>query len=267
MLATTCPSSMRSRWRMPPSRRSSRWQNTRRAKHAAQGKTASRIFLRHAPKTRPVSVTQTAGTHQATWVWAYDFASGCVVAPNSVTGYVPAPAELIGTRDYYLFRDKNAPDSFKNGKGPNYYIEYGLKYYDAFQVLRARAGNSPQLNKFIDQTKVTLQVALERALSENPSLGNDRQMLLKLAFDTHPDAYRQGGAGHLRIADLIDVAWTARDGLTDYPGSSAMQTIKSTDWILQAIAIDIWATTSDSMRASSPTIWKSEGFPPPSVRP
>ncbi len=86
MLATTCPSSMRSRRRTPPSRRSSRWQNTRPAKRSARAKTASRVFLRQAPKTRPVSVTQTAGTHQATWVWAYDFASGCAVAPNTTGG-------------------------------------------------------------------------------------------------------------------------------------------------------------------------------------
>jgi hypothetical protein len=32
---------------------------------------------------RPANVTQTAGTHQATWVFAYDFALGCAVAPNS----------------------------------------------------------------------------------------------------------------------------------------------------------------------------------------
>lgn len=83
MLATTCPSSMRSRRRMPPSRCASRWQNSRPASRLARPKIASRkIFLRGS-ETRPVSVTQTAETHQATWVWAYDFASGCAVAPSS----------------------------------------------------------------------------------------------------------------------------------------------------------------------------------------
>lgn len=247
--------------RPPQSRR------TRPKNRLAGRKLAPRVFgKKAAPRARPTLLLVLVW-HRENATAPWQLVLGCVVAPDSVTGYVPAPADLIGTRDYYLFRDKNAPDSFKDGKGPNYYIEYGLKFFDAFQVLRARAGNSPQLNKFIDQTKVTLQVALERALAENPSLGNDRQLLLKLAFDTHPDAYRQGGAGHLRIADLLSVTATAWDGIKAYPGSSAMQTIKSTDWIIQAIAIDIWATTSDGMRASSPTVWKYEGFPPPSVRP
>ncbi|MBP6865167.1 MAG: RHS repeat-associated core domain-containing protein [Candidatus Didemnitutus sp.] len=161
-------------------------------------------------------------------------------APNSAgNGYVPAPAELIGTRDYYLFRDKNAPDSFKRGKGPNYYTEYGLKYYDAFQKLKQWAGSDrPALTSFVDKTAVALQVALEQALRDNPSVGANRQLLLEAAFNSHSDAYRQGGAGNLSVNDLIVVAWTARGGMWDYPGSSARQTWDSRDWIIQAVTED-----------------------------
>jgi hypothetical protein len=63
-------------------RRAPRWRNARPAKRVAGPKTASRIFFRAPPKTRPETATQTLGTHQETWVWAYDFAPGCAVAPN-----------------------------------------------------------------------------------------------------------------------------------------------------------------------------------------
>ncbi len=114
MLATTCPSSMRSRRRMPPSRRSSRWQNTRPAKRVARSKTASRVFLRQAPKARPVNVTQTAGTHQGTWVWAYDFASGCAVDPNRVGSGIP---NSVPGHDYLTATSKPG-DFFYPGRNP-----------------------------------------------------------------------------------------------------------------------------------------------------
>lgn len=86
MLLTTCPNSTRSRRRMPPSRRASRWQNTCPAKRVAGRKTASRKFFSRPSILRPANASQTLGTHQATWVWAYDFAPGCAVAPNRAAG-------------------------------------------------------------------------------------------------------------------------------------------------------------------------------------
>ena len=83
MLATTCPSSIRSRRCPPPVSRSSRRQNSRLEKRSARQKTASRDFFSSAPKLRQESRSQTLGLHQQNWLCGYDFASGCAVAPNS----------------------------------------------------------------------------------------------------------------------------------------------------------------------------------------
>jgi len=102
MLLTTCPNSTRSRRRMPPSRRASRWQNARPAKRVAGQKTAPRKIFSRPSILRPANATQTLGTHQANYLWAYDFASGCAVAPNSVTSGWPTVTAEGFIKDKYI---------------------------------------------------------------------------------------------------------------------------------------------------------------------
>ena len=64
-------------------RRAPRWKNARPAKRVAGQKTAPRKIFSAAPKTRRENASQTLGTHQKNSVFAYDFASGCAVGPNS----------------------------------------------------------------------------------------------------------------------------------------------------------------------------------------
>ena len=65
----------------PP--RTPRHRIARPEKRVAGQKTASGIFFAAPPKTRRENPSQTLGTHQKNWVFAYDFASGCAVAPNN----------------------------------------------------------------------------------------------------------------------------------------------------------------------------------------
>jgi hypothetical protein len=62
-----------------------RCRHSRPAKRTAGQKTASGIFFAAPPKTRPESRSQTLGLHQQNSVFAYDFASGCAVDPNTST--------------------------------------------------------------------------------------------------------------------------------------------------------------------------------------
>lgn len=126
MLLTTCPNSTRSRRRMPPSRRASRWQNTCPAKRVAGRKTASRKFFSRPSILRPANASQTLGTHQATWVWAYDFAPGCAVAPNNTATTLPT-VTVTDSRPGVLSRVWNALTGWhfegraaRNGVHPTY---------------------------------------------------------------------------------------------------------------------------------------------------
>lgn len=94
------------------------------------------------------------------------------------------PPELIGTRDYYLWRDANAPEQIR---GDNYYVNFGLKKFDEFQ--RLRAGASPRLQRFIDRAGIELQRRLEQVLQSNPAIELNRSTLKLAAWDTHSDAY------------------------------------------------------------------------------
>ena len=134
-----------------------------------------------------------------------------ITAPQYVHQH--APWELIGTRDYYIWRYLNSPDEFWHGEGPNYYIEYGLRMFDEFQILRRDA--SRELKQFIDITAVELQVQLERTLSRKPSIGYDRNDLKEAAFDTHSIAYNRGGFFDLPITDQFRVVRTIGSELFD----------------------------------------------------
>ena len=92
-MTTTGPRSGGSRFFASP-RRAPRSRNAPPEKRGAGRKTASRKFFSAPPTSRPENSTQTLGTHQRNSVWAYDFASGCAVAPNS-TGATPGLGQRI----------------------------------------------------------------------------------------------------------------------------------------------------------------------------
>lgn len=55
----------------------------RPANRLPRPKTAPGVFWRHSPQTRPMRSTQAAESHQEKWVFRYELAPGCAVAPNS----------------------------------------------------------------------------------------------------------------------------------------------------------------------------------------
>jgi len=92
-MTTTGPRSGGSRFFASP-RRAPRSRNAPPEKRGAGRKTASRKFFSAPPTSRPENSTQTLGTHQRNSVWAYDFALGCAVAPNSSAETVVLGADL-----------------------------------------------------------------------------------------------------------------------------------------------------------------------------
>ena len=122
--------------------------------------------------------------------------------------FVAAPLRLIGTRHYYAFRSFHAPPSFFSDAGPNYYVDFGLKKFDAYQLLKRRS-HSLALRGFIDRAAAELQLQLDRRLARDPSIEATRTRLMTVAFDTHSHAYRASGFAELRVGDQIDVLVTA----------------------------------------------------------
>jgi len=86
MLATTCPSSIRSRRLAPPSRRACAWPNSRPANRRVSRKLASRFFRSvPAPHARRVAA-QAADERPACTIFSYQTVSGYTVAPNNAGG-------------------------------------------------------------------------------------------------------------------------------------------------------------------------------------
>jgi hypothetical protein len=131
---------------------------------------------------------------------------------NGASQFIPAPVNILGTRNYYLFRNQHAPQSFKNETNkPNYYINFGLRFFDAMQ--RLREGANIDLINFIDKTALALQQALENALADDPSIENHRDTLMNAAFDTHDTVYRESGFGDLTTGEQLEILEVVAPGL------------------------------------------------------
>lgn len=73
----------------------------RPANRLPRPKTAPGVFWRHSPQTRPMRSTQAAESHQEKWVFRYELAPGCAVAPNSAgaTTSIPVAGAFTLTAD------------------------------------------------------------------------------------------------------------------------------------------------------------------------
>jgi RHS repeat-associated protein len=165
-----------------------------------------------------------------------DNAPGETTESKSVsTAYVPAPASVMGTCEYYSWRYENAPASYRSGSGPEYYLDFGLKFCEGFTAEAASPQASAVERQFIAQTRLGLQDAHEKQLKANPSIGLSREAVFKAAVSTHGDAYRQGGWGRLtcgeqwRVAGAIGSAWST-------PGV-AREAIRSADLGLKCFIV------------------------------
>lgn len=117
--------------------------------------------------------------------------------------------EKIGTRDYYLERYKDFRRRNPSEKAPDYYLNYGLKYFDRFHAQKGALQETAR--QWVDRTGVALQKAME-ARNSNPQsfaeLERDSDKFKTFAYASHPEAYISSGLQHTSFIDRIKVGMT-----------------------------------------------------------
>lgn len=122
------------------------------------------------------------------------------------------PADLsdrIGTRDYYLERYKDFRRRNPSEKAPDYYLNYGLKYFDRFHAQKGALKEDAR--QWVDKTGVALQQAME-ARNGNPqsfaALERDPKRFKSFAYASHPEAYISSGLQNVSYGDRIKIGMT-----------------------------------------------------------
>jgi hypothetical protein len=141
----------------------------------------------------------------------YKIEHGLATEPESVKKKAAAnpdsPADLrdkIGTHDYYAERYKDFRRRNPSEKAPDYYMNYGLKYFDRFSELKPDV--SSPTKKWIDKTAVKLQEKMEAPNTRNgkafANMERSPEKFKEFAYGTHPSAYLEGGLANVPINDL-----------------------------------------------------------------
>lgn len=104
--------------------------------------------------------------------------------------------------DDYLFRYKDKAVT------EIYYISYGFKYCNAFSDLGKTKDASADLKEWINRTMRLLQEKLECQLQSDPTIEDNPERLMAVAFKTHPDAYLEGGLLNLNVGDKLKIIMT-----------------------------------------------------------
>jgi len=117
----------------------------------------------------------------------------------------PAPKQILGTNDYYKFRHEDFVKRYGSAP-PSYYLSYGGKYVEKFSNLKKDLSSQGQ--KWVDKTRLALQVKMEKALASVPGIELFNEGFQDMAFDTHPDAYIESGLFDLSVTDLFKIGKT-----------------------------------------------------------
>lgn len=153
------------------------------------------------------------------------FITGVGELPQSPQLEAGRPKELpTGTLDYYEQRAQDFEQRHPGQDAPDYYREYGDKYVHKFDELKPEL--SDQGDAFVDATRQNLQEAMEKKRREDPEgfarLEQDPDALRAFAFDTHSQAYLDGGIADLPPEDLLKIVTTpdfkdslSKDGLRE----------------------------------------------------
>ena len=117
-------------------------------------------------------------------------------------------SEKIGSRDYYLERYKDFRRRNPSDKAPDYYLNYGLKYFDRFHA--QKDGLQPQSREWVDRTGVALQQKMENRNNgaDFARLERSDGQFKSFAYDTHPSAYLESGLQKLPYGDRIKIGLT-----------------------------------------------------------
>lgn len=124
---------------------------------------------------------------------------------------VPADLSAIrGTREYYLERYEDFRLRNPESAAPEYYLDYGLKYFDRFH--ENKPNMDPITQGWIDRTGMALQVSMEAARAADPAafaeLERQGEAFRQFAYATHPDAYVNSGLHQVPLADRIAISMT-----------------------------------------------------------
>lgn len=126
-------------------------------------------------------------------------------------------------------------------KVPDYYVDYGDKYANIFadEVYKNVSDKGKQ---WVSNTMRELQNKMEIALFDSPSLENDPEKLKDFAFESHSDAYSEGGLSSLDPSDIATIA-TAVD-MKDI----SLAAIKEGFEVAPDVGAAIWNSLSDTAR-------------------
>jgi|SRR5690242_1189453 len=112
----------------------------------------------------------------------------------------PAPPSIIGTCDYYTWREANFRERHVGcgHKPPVYYLNYGYKYCVRFGT-ELHPKLSAQGQQWLTNARQLLQVYMERGLMRNMAMELDSNKFKNFAFKTHPDAYWNAGLANVPL--------------------------------------------------------------------
>ena len=123
------------------------------------------------------------------------------------------PADLTtvhGTLEFYLERYEDFRMRNPDLPAPEYYLDYGLKYFDRFH--ENKSDMAPVTQGWIDRTGLALQVGMEEARMANPAayaeLERNGEAFREFAYATHPDAYVNSGLHQVPFGDRIAIGMT-----------------------------------------------------------
>lgn len=158
----------------------------------------------------------------------YGIEHGLATEPQSVreTASANGPADLthrIGSRDYYIERYRDFRRRNPNERAPDYYLNYGLKYYDRFHANMDSL--QPTSQAWVERTGVALQRNMEARRTQGDYAGLERNQddFRSFAYGSHPDAYVNSGLHDVPWADRVTIGLTPDAGdLLSWDGISQM---------------------------------------------
>ena len=111
------------------------------------------------------------------------------------------PDSVKGTPEFY----KHLAEYYeqKYGEAPDYLMEYGDKYAREFSKIESEL--SPEGKEWVRNTMRGLQDKMMKEIKKDPSIIHDQERFRDMAFETHSDAYLEGGLRNVPNGDLLKI--------------------------------------------------------------
>jgi hypothetical protein len=135
----------------------------------------------------------------------------------------PATTLVLGSVDYYKFRHDDFIKRFPGKDPPAYYMIYGDKYVRKFsEELYEKL--SEEGKAWMEDTKLKLQLEIEKKLAEDPDLELDEEAFKEFAFQSHAKVYEETHAMELCLSDKTSLIGCM--DVKDLFGELGLQVIK-----------------------------------------